>query len=69
MKVIARRCLKALALAVVASPFVALALFLAWAGRMSVVMVAPSAYWMAAASFTAPMLTGWALWRLANLIR
>jgi len=61
--------MKALAIAIALSPFLALAALFLWAGTMSLVMVAPGAYWMAAAIFVIPILAGWGLWRLANFVR
>ncbi|MEZ6022681.1 MAG: hypothetical protein R3C16_04540 [Hyphomonadaceae bacterium] len=68
MRDFARRSIKALAVAVALSPFVALAALFFWAGTMSMVMVAPDAYWMAAAIFVIPVVVGWVLWRLANFV-
>jgi hypothetical protein len=69
MRELARRFMKVLAIAVASSPFLAVVALFFWAGSMSVVMVAPGAYWMAAAIFVIPIAVGWGLWRLANFVR
>lgn len=61
--------MKVLAVAVALSPFAAVTTLFFWAGSMSVVMVAPGAYWMAAAIFVIAVVAAWGLWQLANLVR
>lgn len=69
MREVVRRSIKVLAVAVALSPFLALAALFLWAGTMSMALVAPGAYWMAAAIFVIPVVVGWGLWRLASFVR
>lgn len=69
MRDVVRRSIKVLAVGVALSPFLALAALFLWAGTMSMVLVAPGAYWMAAAIFVAPVVVGWGLWGLASFVR
>ena len=58
--------MKALTIVIAISPFAALSGLFSLAGAMSVVMVAPEAYWMIAAIFIVPIRLGLGPWRLAN---
>ena len=69
MKNVARCCVKALAILIAAPAFVTLGVLYLGAGTMSVVMVAPGAYWLTVAIFVLPILLGWGLWRLASFLR
>jgi hypothetical protein len=63
-----RRFLKALALIVGLAPFAAVLGVAVWARNMSVVLVAPNAFWIIAALFIIPIGLAFVLWRVANLL-